>query len=56
MIWIYYYILKVIRLDLDNSCWIRKIPNLTTLTFGFPHTKHGFSRTKHNLAWGDRTS
>ena len=32
MIWIYYYLLKGIRLDLDldKSCWIRKIPNLAT--------------------------
>ena len=32
MIWIYYYLLNGIRLDLDldNSCWIRKIPNFAT--------------------------
>ena len=31
MIWIYYYLLNGIRLDLDlgNSCWIRKIPKLS---------------------------
>ena len=32
MIWIYYYLSKGIRLDLDlnNSCWIRKIPKFAT--------------------------
>ena len=32
MIWIYYYLLNVIRLKLglDNSCWTRKIPNFAT--------------------------
>ena len=32
MIWIYYYLLNGIRLDLDldNSCWLRKIPNFVT--------------------------
>ena len=32
IIWIYYYLLNGIRLDLDldNSCWIRKIPSFAT--------------------------
>ena len=41
-LWIYYYLLNRIgvELDLDNSFWIRKILNfcyLTLLTFGFSH-------------------
>ena len=44
IIWIYYYLLNRIRLnlELDNSCWVQKIPKLTnnqgaeaTKTFGF---------------------
>ena len=32
MIWIYYYLLNGIwsDLELDNSCWMRKIPNFAT--------------------------
>ena len=44
MVSVYYYLLNGIRLDLDldNSCWIEKDLTLlqTTVTFGFPHTKH----------------
>ena len=44
MIWIYCYLLNGIRinLDLDSSCWIQKMPNLTTLTFVYSHTNMVF--------------
>ena len=44
MVWIYYYLLIGIRLDLvfDNCCWIRKMPNfamnnINILFFHIPH-------------------
>ena len=37
MIWIYYYLLNGIILDLqlDNSCWIRKKPNIANNKLAF---------------------
>ena len=54
MIWICYYLLNRIRLglDLDNSCWIRKIPNFATNNINilvFHIT------TTHSLTQGNRT-
>ena len=47
IIWICYYLLHGIRLDLDldKSCWIHKLPKLCykQLTFSFWHTKHSLT-------------
>ena len=68
MIWIYYCLLNRFRLDLDldNSCWNKKIPNFATNNIWYiwyshtkhlsSHTYHGFSCIKHSLASGNRTS
>ena len=55
MIWIYYCLLNKFRLDLDldNSCWNKKIPNFATNNIWYiwsSHTKHLFSHTYHDFS------
>ena len=54
MIWIYYYLLNGVGLDLylDKSFWIRKIFNfwyLSTLTFGFLHHRSDIGKLNLNV-------
>ena len=51
LIWINYYLLNGIRLDLDNSCWIRKTTNFATnnITTWFLKHQTQYGLGKSNL-------